>query len=484
MAVMTTRAMREEAERAMDVAEQMMQAKLTRDEVRSVYALALDVWKTKVCTQWAATRRSQHTCSATTCRMQQLGVAYEVVRMREQSWAQSVRVTVVGEAEEHAGGDERALRTGEGTVIRGTVCDAFVCTSTALLHICNAVLCGGEGEARADDAHARPEIGSVCRVTGMTYGGADMVHKYWRPGAQSATSESTGLTRRDTINGLMAFSRHRRSCNYTFGESWTDFAERLQTLPLDKFDTNATMQKTVKECGPKRFTYQDARSEYKAWAIARVASLYSSARQKEDVLEVIRVRGVVAKKVRDVVRTTPMTVHDGRALQVNYMNKRRFPMSFMVSDDMKRMIIELYAHKCLAYWATVCMHTVVPSGRKTAADRANKLVFPDFVVACMYLFMDGMYLPPDVTRTHKGMWIIRPDHLLQWTLPEHRQMHTYTCSKDAVFTQRRNINKYIIEAVRDLGVDPMLLMPDSVKLRGVPIDILPELTRHRDRKKK
>jgi hypothetical protein len=368
-------------------------------------------------------------------------------------------------------------------VIRGTVCDAFVCAGTALLHICNVTLCGGDGESRADDEHARAEIGTVCRVTGATYGGADMVSKYWRPGVQSATSESTGLTRQDTINGLMAFSRHRRSCNYTFGESWTDFTDRMKTLPLEKFDTVATMQKTVKECGPKRFTHLDARNEYAAWAIARVASLYSMVRQREDVMEVIRVRGVVGKKVRDMARTTHMTVHDARLMQINYTNKRRFPMSFMGNDDMKRMIIELYAHKCFAYWATVCLHTVVAGGKKTAGDRAMKLMFPDFVVACMYLFMDGVYLPPHVTHT-EGVWIIKPDHLLQWTLPEQTRMHTYTCSKDAVFTQKRKINKYIIEAVRDLGVDPMLLMPDSSKLVGVPIDILPELTRHRDRKKK
>lgn len=471
------------AESALDTAEQMLKAKLTRDEVRGVYALALDVWKTRIYTLWSATRRGQHACSASTCRMQQLHVDYVVVRTQARSWVHSVSVTVDGDPEAHVGGEQRP--PGAGAVIRGTVSDAFVCASTALLHICNATLCGGEREARADDAHARSEIGAVCRVTGAAYGGVDMVHKYWRPGAQSAVSESTGLTRRDTINGLMAYARHRRSCNYTFGESWTDFAERLRTLPLDKFDTNATMHKTVRECGPKRYTHRDAYNEYMAWAFARVASLFSSARQKVDVAEVLKMREIMTKKVKDATRATAhMTVLDARVLQVNYMNKRRFPMTFMVADDMKRMIIEIYASKCLAYWGTVCLDTVVAGGKATAADRANELVFQDFVVACMYLFMDGAYLSPDVTRTPTGMQIIKPDHLLKWTLPEQARMHTFTCSKEAVFAQRRKINEYIIEAVRDLRVNPLTLMPDSSKLGRLPIDILPELARHRDRKKK
>lgn len=487
MAAPTRREDRSAADAAMDVAEQMLRGKLTRDEARSVYAMALDVWKMQIATSWTPTRRAQHSCSASTCTMRALLIEYVVSRTTGFAGAHSVVVTVEGTEGQFSGGDAQPPR--QGSVMRGTVADAFVCTATGLLHICNPALCGGEADSRREDKHAAPEIGEVCRVTGRTYGGPAMVHRFWRPGAQSATSESTGLSRRDTIDGLMALSRARRSCNYSMG-SWSDFLEHMNTLPLVRFDTAKAMQDLVKECMPKRHTCRDAFNEYMVWAIARVASLYSTSRQNADIEAANRVRAMVDKKIQNLIATSPtqLTIEEVRVVQVGYMNKHKFPSSFMMPETTRRRIIVLYARQCFAYWVTVCTNTAVPATGTmpavTAGDRANALMFPDFVVACMYMFKEGLRLPPDVTHTATGAQIIPRNEVLHETLPPQNQLQKYTCSKDAVLTQRRLVNEMIIAAVRDHGVNPLLLMPDATKLDAVDIDILPELTRHRDRKRK
>lgn len=482
--------MRRVEEAALDVVQQMVRSKLNHDETRRVYAAIVDVWKTQICTTWAPVRRELHTCSATACQMQALTARYVVIRNPTFSDVHCIEVARSENPEEpYVDGNIAPPRAHEGCVLRGVVSDAFVCKATGLLHICNEQLCGGEKESRQGDQHARAEIGAVCRVTGVTYGGAEMVHKYWRPGPQNATSESTGMTREDTINGRMALARHRRDCNYTFGETWMDFYRGLDDIPLSLLDTSEKIRETIRTRGLKRVTLCDAQCEYKLWAFARVASLFSPARQKADLIDTARIREIVNRSVNHVINTStrPPTILEVRAVQLNHMKKHWFPMSIALGpnglpEKYLRRYITMYANKCYSYWVTICVETVGPG--VTAAARARSLMFQDFVIACMYKFANGLYLPPEVTGTPMGAHIIRPDTTLKWLLPKQTLLENYTCSKDAVAKQDRAINTIIRQAVEVFGVPPLVLMPDASRLPHDSIDILPELSRHRDRKRK
>lgn len=476
--------------RALDMMEAMYRQTVTRTEAIAIYQETLKVWKMQMNSTWSATRREAHTCAVACCTMDALHVVYVVLRGPDYSTVANVCVTRANDPSEYYGGsapyaDGAHPRAGRGeAVVRGIAHDAYVCVATGLLHICNDRLCGGASTGRPDDPPPNSGSGAVCGITGITYGGAPMVHQFWKPAAVAGSAEGSGLSRQDVLDGRAAFARQRKSCIASQNATWTDFRGWLDTAPLGMVDTTAAMHKTIKQYGPKNMTHQDAYNEYVSWGFMRVASLFSATRFACDVEEGRRVRDIVNRNVQRIVRTAghPMTVTAVRAIQIKYMRRNEFPLSFALPEPYLRQLIMGYAQKCLAYWATVCTATVSPG--ITPGDRARQLIYKDFVVACMYIFASGLLLPRDVSGTPGGERIIRPDELLKWTLPKQSLLHHYTCDASAVAAQQNAIKNIIIDAVRDRHIDPLLLVPNPEKLSDITIDILPPLSLQPERKRK
>lgn len=478
-------------EQALDMMQAMYTRAITRDETVAIYREAVSVWQMKINRTWHATPRKMHACTAKTCTMDALRIDFTLIRGPDYTDIVNVRVRRQNDDNEyyggkypHSGGANPPLARGE-TIVCGELTDAYVCAATSLLHICNEKLCGGHDGAASGSHSADTETsaGTVCTISGIPYGGAPMVHKFWKPVAVASSSEGSGLTRRDALAGRMAFARQRRSCISSQGATWSNFKEWLDTVPLAMFDTQAAMHRTVKDYSPKRDTESDAYNEYVSWAIARVASLFSATRFSYDVADAAKKRVITERHIQRIVRASDrvLTITDIRSIQVEHMRRNSFPLSFTLPETHMRNIIEIYALKCVSYWGTIranaCPPNVLP------AEFGNRFIFPDFVVACMYIFSKGLYLPPDVTHTHTGEHVIAEDGLLKWTLPNQALIQEYTCDKNAVIAQEREITNAINEAVRDNNVDPMRFIPNVGNLSEITIDILPPLTRNRKRKR-
>jgi len=488
MATASTSAAATEA--ALDIMQSMYRQTITRDEAIAVYKETVKVWKMQMNTSWNAARRDIHACSAKRCTMDALHVNYLIARGKDYFSVVNVCVTRPNDPTAYYGGSvpyqdgAHYKCPASESLVRGAAHDAYVCTTTGLLHICNDRLCGGSETADPDAPSLNNGSGAVCGITGIAYGGAPMVHQFWKPASVAGSAESTGLTRQDVLSGRAAFARQRKSCIASYGATWSDFKEWLNTAPLHLIDTAEAMHRTLKQYAPKTVTLHDSYNEYVSWGFMRVASLFSAKRFACDVEEGRHIRDIANRNVQRIVRTAPrpMTILDVRTVQIEHMRRHDFPLSFALPEPYLRQIITNYAQKCFAYWCTICTATVGPG--VTPADRARQLVYKDFVVACMYIFANGLLLPYDVSGTPGGERIVYPDELLKWTLPKQTLLHHYTCDKDAVVAQRNAIESIIINAVRDRHINPLLLVPNPEKLSDITIDILPPLCLQPDRKRK
>jgi len=165
-------------------------------------------------------------------------------------------------------------------------------------------------------------------------------------------------------------------------------------------------------------------------------------------------------------------------MQLEVVERHHLPPTLMLEDEKRHKFIMVYASRCVLFWGTICNNTCAED--ITPAQRVTELIFQNFVIASMYIFSEGLYLPSDVTKSANGEWILAADELLKWTLPKLVSISHFACDSNVISLQKRAISHIIIQAVRDFGIDPNRLTPESTKLTDIGIDILPPLHRQRD----
>lgn len=473
----------EEMEEMFDYAKQHLTKKVTPEETRKIYWSAVDVWRMQINRTWHPTSRNAHACTRETCTFDNLHAKYIIERgVRGGSAVRHICVSTdpAPHAPVYCGGmvnhadamSDRAV----SDHVRGAFDNAYVCKNTAHLHICHPKLCtevlNGLGSGGAFD---------VCGITGRAHGSVHMVHKFWKPNAVAGSTEGTPMTRRDVLNGRLAFARLKKSSDYSFGYSWSDVMESIRDQTIGEIDTPARVRTLLRLRRPRRETFRDAFNEYYAWTYMRVASLYSSARFEYDLNESRRMRAIAYKNIGKHVRSTSrmLTVADVRIMQIAQLDRHRLPMTITLEGDMRHKFIMVYAARCMSFWGAICLNSTDEEGG--AANCAAKFVFQDFVIAAMYMFAEGVFLPPDVTKSVSGEHLMLADEMLKWTLPKLTSIKFFACDREAVIAQQHNITHTIIQAVRDRGINPARLAPNAVKLSDLTIDILPPLHRQRDR---
>lgn len=468
-----------------EYANEYLTKKITAEETKIVYKTALNVWRDQIGEEWFPTAPGDHTCSRTLCRFDCLKAFFVLQRGENQSSYVHhicVRVQNSDDAKLYCGGavsHAKYLANPRNSMwITGNVSDGYVCHKTGQLHICHPRLCsalmGNEQHTSGDESF------NACAITGITHGGVAMVHKFWKPTSIAASSESGNLTRREVLNGRMAGSRLRSSCNYTFGFTWTDLMTKIQDRSIGQLDTPLKAADIIRTLRPKRETAQDALNEYMVWAYMRVASLFSSARFDYDLEKSKKVAAIAERQINKYNRSADhmLTVEEVRVMQLDILERNQMPLTLSLDDTKHHKFIMMYASRCVLFWGTICNNTCAED--VTPAKRVTEMIFQNFVIASMYIFSEGLFLPADVTKSVSGEWIMHADKLLEWTLPRLSSIGHFACDGNVIALQKRVISHIIIQAVRDFGIDPSKLTPESTELSNLGIDILPPLHRQRD----
>lgn len=478
-----------EMNKMFEYADTYLTKKITSYETRLVYTTAGVIWRDQIGKSWIPASRSSHTCTREQCTFDHLRIFFALRRVTgSPTRVHHICVRTGGDlgATLYCGGDVThtayVSASRDSLLTLGNVSDGYVCHATSNLHICHPRICTAivkglerkQGDATYD----------TCSITGITHGDVVMVHKFWKPSSVSASSEGGNLTRREILNGRMAGSHLRASCTYSFGFTWTDFMNKIHDQSIGCIDTPTKAADALSINRPvKAVSLNDSLNEYMAWAYMRVSSLFSSARFDFDMKRAKQIQNDTERKISKHIRSAPcntfMTLERVRVLHLDLLKQRELPMTLALQGNNRHKFIMMYAARCVAFWGTICMNTCNES--VTAEHRASQLVFQDFVIAAMYMFSEGVYLPSDVTQSTTGEWVIRKDQVLQWTLPKKSDVRNYACDNNALTTQTRAISEIIVEAVGTFMIDPRRLTPESTKLTDITIDILPTLHCKRDR---
>jgi hypothetical protein len=123
--------------------------------------------------------------------------------------------------------------------------------------------------------------------------------------------------------------------------------------------------------------------------------------------------------------------------------------------DERKMFTLSYARRCVALWYLIRTRT------KRGESDPNLFPIAEFVVAAMYIFANGIYLPPEVTRG-AGEQLLDKDPILERCMPRYNIIDRLGYNRDAVTGVKKEIIQAIIGAVRDENVDPKSLRPSSV----------------------
>jgi len=462
---------------------------LSCDMTRRIYEHGRQTWQTYTPRHWHPCTSFTHTCSAACCTFENVRMDYYVHRM----WGASEDDDVLWHICVHiqgsdgdllvCGGEEpnHDLRRKRKTrqhhnIVTGQCNDMYICTGTSRVHVCNLAVCKASSVVENYTGGVGQAI-PTCRITGLIHGGPAMVDKYWRPASVAAASGSSELSARENLSGRSALRRHGNQTSPVYGLSWTSIMDQISTTKNVDID-NASKVRAFLQCRPHRDNYNDAVNEYRVRAYLQICCLFSSEHVAADERDAVRTCSQLHTDITKHVRVSayPITWPEIRLMQLALNRKRSCTPRIILSPEQRHAFVMAYVDRCLKFWCVICKETCPPAS--TPSERARQFIFTDFVVAAMYIFAGGIVLPPTVTGSYEEQ-VIQPDDVLRLTLPSLASMPEYVRDNTSADDHVVIIKRYIIEAVRDYKVNPLVISQFEEGLADMSIDILPETRRNR-----
>jgi hypothetical protein len=144
------------------------------------------------------------------------------------------------------------------------------------------------------------------------------------------------------------------------------------------------------------------------------------------------------------------------SVQTRALRKRGTSWNYDLSSEERESFYASYARRCVNFWC------VIRSRTRLGRDEPNMFPLMEFVVAAMYTFARGIYLPPEVTGS-SGEHLIDQDQVLACWLPQYGIIDQLGCVQSVIAGVEKAIEDAIIGAVRDEHVDPKMLHPSSIR---------------------
>jgi hypothetical protein len=158
--------------------------------------------------------------------------------------------------------------------------------------------------------------------------------------------------------------------------------------------------------------------------------------------------------------------------QAHALKNRFIPDNLVLCSADRQNFLLSYAKRCLQLW------TIIRTRTKIGREERNAFPFSDFVIAAMYIFKSGIYLPPEITHG-PGEQILEEDLLLQRCLPRYEVLDELQCNLTLIARVQSSISRAIIQAVRDDRIDTTRLHPSSIQPEFLDKDVFKNMRKQK-----
>lgn len=444
-----------------------------------IWRTAWAVWKRGFEIECRPVPRHVHTCSSTFCRFDNVHVDYTLgaptaedtsalrshsvehlcVRVVRNGMFVSVSrddddmpynaiVTHCSDAHHHQAESAASCYT------HGRLDNLYVCAKTGLMHVCAPGLCI-YSETR-DDMEGQ----TVCTITGRVLGSHKMVSAFWKPYATPNASGNCFEGDVERPAGWQTSSRgaHTSSSDMISPDAlYFDDMTDVHSTKVDVVEATKHMQNICRRRPIKRAPYK----QYLMIAIFRVSVLFSRERFMMDQDTAANNRRLAMREVQKLFNTDKNM--DGVALiaaNKRALRRRNMPVFLNLPPASHKLFATSYARMCVGLWC------VIRTSTRRGREEPNLFPIKDFTVAAMYIFAEGIYLPPQITRG-AGEQVLVPDPILRQCMPQFHIIDKLGCDRDAIATIKKNTISAIVDAVFLDEVNPKDLHPDHIKMEDL-----------------
>lgn len=476
------------------------------ETTRELYKLIGAIWRRCFATSFYPVPRSTHDCDAQYCEIEQviahyslgapmsdlaqsdstydiLHVCVRVIRRdgivvvdsidADQNVNTNVLIKCAGRYMEHS--PEHIEFIKNDTIYSGVMEDVFICSKTGHMHVCTSDMC----DYATNPEHTHGD--RVCRLTGRVLSERGLVSEFWTPSSVKASSgESFGCS--EPVQKSQESNRKMSFSHMPYTKSSGDDA-MIELLMLDDMSSrDAPMQDIsaidnhLKWRRRRRTANRHPYSEYILTGALRISILFSRMRYHID-LRLSKEASRLAN--RDVYKQFRSGKGDDAIslliTQAHALKNRFIPDNLVLCSTDRQNFLLSYAKRCLQLW------TIIRTRTKIGREERNAFPFSDFVIAAMYIFKSGIYLPPEITHG-PGEQILEEDLLLQRCLPRYEVLDELQCNLALIARVQSSISRAIIQAVRDDRIDTARLHPNSIQPEFLNKDVYKNMRKQKNKR--
>lgn len=456
---------------------------------REIMTLAAKVWRTSFATNCYPISRSVHECKTNECEFDQIIIQYMLgdhdaktdikkiihlcISVKRSGWevtsekiddddiVVNTKTRCAGEYPVHKGTEihdaEHLIKT------RGKIDYIYACIRTGLLHVCTNELCNFKTDFEQTGGDC------VCKLTGCVLSERESVDDFWLPREVKARS---GNSWNANDNGTRI--GHAAPCSYkpfmsnededTIGEFMMkdDMSNRSNTIMNPK-----TINNQIKQRKRRRMTQKNPYKQYLVTAYMRISTLFSrtrynldnqASRNDQKIGNVEVYRQIKSAEKDDSIKDDAISLWE---TQIHSMRSRPSRYNLVLSRTDRNHFLASYARKTLQLW------TIIRTRTNRGLNYPNDFPFAEFVIAAMYIFRTGLFLPPQITLDECGEQLLEKDSLLDLCLPMYDMIDRLDCDRSSVTKVKKAIVQAITDAVKVDRVPLEKLRPQSIDPENV-----------------
>ena len=167
----------------------------------------------------------------------------------------------------------------------------------------------------------------------------------------------------------------------------------------------------------------------------------------------------------------PRDILSLRGMQLQEINKRKWPVILNIAGSQKSQLIEAYARQAIQLWCMIRTRT------KTGSEHPELFPFSQFVMSAMYVFESGVSIPGRTMSSYEKVDLQNPDPLLSEILPGKGTLFM-EFTKDFTILIKKRIQEALLAAVTEENVLVSALDISSVNIDSYHSDVFVPLRKN------